>query len=77
MMFFFESSVNIGLRSGNTAPITDFYDNFSSPMRDFTSNTEDSSSCDNFESYLTDKLTVVDTEKNNGRLYLGFATAEL
>lgn len=72
---YFESSVNIGLRAGTTAPITDFYNNTSESMMDYSSNIQ-ASSADNFEAYLMNKYTVIDREHNSGRLYLGYATAE-
>lgn len=74
---YFESSVNIGLRAGTTAPITDFYNNSSKSMTDYILSPNISASpADNFEAYLMNKYTVIDREQNSGRLYLGYASAE-
>lgn len=73
---YLESSVNIGLRSGLTASVSDFYNNITKVLSDYSGN-ELSSSAENFESYLINKLTVVDREQTGGRLYTGFATSEI
>jgi hypothetical protein len=72
---YFESSINIGLRSGVTAPISDFYNVNSKEMTDYSLG-ELSSSAENFEAYLMNKFTIIDRDKNEGRLYLGYASAE-
>ncbi len=64
----FESSINMSLRHGATANITDFLD---SP---FVGNVSDKNE---LNAYLVSKLTVLDTDNSNGRLYQGFANAEL
>lgn len=73
---YFESSVNINLRVGLTASVSDFYNNITKPLSDYSGD-EISSSADNFESYLINKFTIVDREQSGGRLYLGFANAEI
>ena len=60
-----ESSVNMSLRKGSTSNVTDF---LNSPV-DFAKS--------DISQYLLNKLTVVDTERSSGRLYKGFAGAEL
>lgn len=69
---YIDSSVNIAMRSGLTAPISDF---INTPMARI--NLADGSTQDMYEIYLANKLTVVDRERNDGRLYLGFASAEI
>lgn len=62
---YMESRVPFGLRSGLTGGVTDFTDapiSYSEPM---------------FRSYLTEKLTVLDREQGSGRLYKGYAGAEV
>lgn len=73
---FFESSVNIGLRLGLTANVSDFFNNISRPLADY-SGVGISSSADNFETYLMNKFTTIDRERSSGRLYLGYAVSEL
>lgn len=60
-----ESSVNMSLRKGGTSNVTDF---LNSPI-DYGKS--------DINQYLLNKLTVVDTERSSGRLYKGFAGAEL
>ena len=60
-----ESSVNMSLRKGSTSSVTDF---LNSPVVFAKSD---------INQYLLNKLTVVDTERSSGRLYKGFAGAEL
>lgn len=62
---YIESRVPFGLRSGNTSEIPDFVDG-PGPYSDAV-----------FYRYLTEKLSVSDREQNGGRLYRGFATAEV
>jgi len=62
---YMESAVAMGLRTGLTAGVTDFID---SPA------TYDEAL---FRTYLTEKLTSIDREQGSGRLYRGFASAEI
>lgn len=62
---YIESRVPFGLRSGNTTEIPDFIDG-PGPYSDAV-----------YYRYLSEKLTVPDREQNGGRLYRGFATAEV
>lgn len=81
---YFDSSVNIGLRVGLTIGLTDF---INSPSPRLTAYRLDSLGEQNpllgtitseyFESYLINKLTVVDREQGGGRLYIGFPTSEI
>ncbi len=62
---YIETSVPMGLRSGLTSGIPDFVDaptTFNEPA---------------YRSYLTEKLTTIDREQGSGRLYRGFASAEI
>jgi len=61
----FESGVNINWRMGNTAGMTDFMD---SPLPDNQAETKQ---------YMVDKMTTIDTQKNQGRTYQGIAKAEM
>lgn len=72
---YFESSVNIGLRSGLTIGCSDFINSPSiQPSEALTGNSM--ASKDTFEVYLSNKFTIIDREQNDGRLYLGYAVAE-
>jgi hypothetical protein len=62
---YFESAVPLGLRSGLTCGVTDFMD---SPMQ-YDEN--------GYRAYLTEKLTYIDKDQGSGRLYRGFASAEV
>lgn len=62
---YIESSVPFGLRCGLTSGVSDFTD---SPQP---------YSEDEFRSYLTEKLTVLDSNQGSGRLYKGYAGAEV
>lgn len=61
---YIESSVPVGLRSGATGNITDFI------------NSPNAYDDEEFRGYLTEKLTTIDTEQNDGRLYRGFPVSE-
>lgn len=73
---YFESSINIGLRSGHSAPISDFVNSPSVELSDDYT-LSNSATVDNYESYLLSKFTVIDRERSSGRLYTGFPIAEL
>lgn len=62
---YMESSVPFGLRSGLTSGVTDFTN---SPVAYDEAG---------FRSYLTEKLTTVDSQQGSGRLYKGYATSEV
>lgn len=62
----FESGVNMNWRMGNTVGLTDFL-NSPQTYQDSTS----------INTYIIDKLTTVDSDNNSGRLYQGFANAEI
>lgn len=75
----FESNVNIGLRYGVTAAITDFLnspDNLANPgLATFpASNAEPQNELD---FYILEKLTTIDTNNQDGRLYKGYSGAEV
>lgn len=61
----FESSVNMNWRMGSTVGLTDFLA------------TPSIVKVETLNQYLLNKLTVLDTERNNGRLYKGYAGAEI
>ena len=60
----FETSVNINWRFGNTKGLTDFLNP--------TTNLSDSQ----MRNYFINKLTVIDVDNENGRLYTGYALSE-
>ena len=62
---YIESSVPFGLRSGLTSGIPDFID--------APANYDESE----FRSYITEKLTTIDRNQGSGRLYKGYASAEI
>jgi hypothetical protein len=62
---YIESTIPMGLRTGLTCGVTDFTD---APVA-YDEN--------NFRSYLTEKLTSFDRDQGSGRLYRGFASAEI
>jgi hypothetical protein len=62
---YIESSIPFGLRSGLTCGVPDFIDS-PAPYDE-----------DGFRSYIIEKLTVIDRDQGSGRLYKGYATAEL
>jgi len=62
---YMESSVPVGLRSGLTNGTTDFID---APAAYDEAG---------FRSYLTEKFTVIDRDQGSGRLYKGYAGAEI
>lgn len=62
---YIESAVPFGLRSGLTCGVPDFMD-APGPYDEQA-----------FRSYLIEKLTVVDRDQGSGRMYKGYATAEL
>lgn len=63
---YMESSIPFGLRCGLTSGVTDF---INSPVAQFDES--------GFRSYLTEKLTTIDRDQGSGRLYKGYATAEV
>jgi hypothetical protein len=62
---YIESAVPFGLRAGLTSGVTDFTD-APVPYDEYT-----------FREYLVNKLTVIDREQGSGRLYKGYASAEV
>lgn len=62
---YIESTVPFGLRSGLTCGVPDFID-APAPYDEA-----------GFRSYLIEKLTVIDRDQGSGRMYKGYATAEL
>lgn len=62
---YIESSVPFGLRSGLTSGVPDFMD---APC-----NYDE----EQFRTYLTEKLTTIDRNQGSGRLYKGYASAEV
>lgn len=73
---YIESSINTGLRCGITAPVSDFINSPSIQPADAVINTGTATK-ESFETYLMSKYTIIDREKNDGRLYLGFANSEI
>lgn len=63
--FWFESSINMNWRNGFTFNLSDFED----PLNGY--------GLTDTKKYLLDKLTAADTQRNNNRVYLGFAQSEL
>ena len=61
-----ESSVNMGLRSSLNSIGIDFVNSFSKSGYDINE----------YRAYLTEKLTLVDPERGDGRIYRGFANTE-
>lgn len=62
---YIESSVPFGLRSGLTSGVSDFTDS-PQPYDEL-----------GFRSYLTEKLTTIDRDQGSGRIYKGYASAEV
>lgn len=62
---YIESTVPFGLRSGLTCGVPDFIDS-PAPYDEA-----------NFRTYLTEKLTAIDRDQGSGRIYKGYATAEV
>ena len=88
----FESSANMSLRQGATEGITDFLNAPAEPAQQgdwsvtdynlgfggtITSVNSSDSPVNILDSYLLEKLTVLDSESSNGRLYQGFPNAEI
>ena len=73
----FESSVNMNWRKGNTVGLTDFLDAPSTMSRSTGVYGTSEYKGSQLDTYILDKLTVVDGQQNNGRLYKGYAGAEL
>lgn len=71
----FETTVNTSLRQGLTNGLPDFLDIpgeiASKPASEFNNEPQNE-----LDSYILEKLTVMDSDANNGRLYQGFANAE-
>lgn len=74
---YFESAVNIGLRSGLTVSVSDFLNSPTVQPLDNLSNISSTAAKESYEVYLSNKFTVVDREQSSGRLYLGYASAEI
>lgn len=62
---YIESSIPFALRSGLTTSITDFIDS-PAPYDE-----------EEFRTYITEKLTVLDRDQGSGRLYKGFSSSEI
>ena len=60
----FETSVNMNWRFGNTKGLTDFINPVSNPSEE------------EIRDYFINKLTVTDTDNESGKLYTGYALAE-
>lgn len=60
----FESTINQFWRVGTSGDLPDFLE----PLKLY--NTQD------YTTYITNKMTIADSERNNGRVYQGFASAE-
>jgi len=84
----FESSINMGLRQGSSIGMPDFLNSpveqspaglFASFLNSFNDlmNFSSTSPQNDLDKYLLDKLTVLDAEKGNGRLYKGYASSEI
>lgn len=79
----FESSVNMNWRKGTTIGLTDFLDSPAKILeyQEWTNVTSPETSellkDSALNAYALDKLTVVDTEHKSGRLYKGYAGAEI
>lgn len=74
----FESSVNIGLRQGMTMNLPDFLASPAIKARKgvWGDNRAADSATNELDTYLLEKLTILDADAANGRLYQGFANAE-
>lgn len=73
---YFDSSVNMGLRSGLTVGLSDFVNSPSKQPANATNEDLYTASREQFESYLINKMTIVDREQGDGRLYIGMPTSE-
>lgn len=77
----FESGVNMGLRNGVSIAITDFLNAPANRADDFglPSHRNSDSDAPNhpLDQYLLEKLTTIDTDNSDGRLYRGYSGAEL
>lgn len=73
----FESTVNMGLRNTITSGIPDFLVSPSSKATPGQSGgSSESTEQNELDSYILDKLTILDSDNDNGRVYQGFANAE-
>lgn len=72
----FESTVNASLRQGTTINVPDFL-NAPTTLSTITNSGRIDTSQNEVDSYILDKLTNLDPEQGDGRLYQGFANAEL
>lgn len=73
---YFDSSVNMAMRSGMTVGLSDFVNAPSRQPANASNNDLYTAKRELFESYLINKLTVIDREQNDGRLYTGMPTSE-
>ena len=72
-----ETSVKVGLRHGNTTIAPDFL-NSPSQLAEEGNSTEPATTPVNIlDNYFLEKLTILDGENQSGRLYQGFANAEI
>lgn len=70
----FETSVNVSLRDEITIGVSDFLNAPASIA--VGTGTTNSTEQNELDSYILEKLTILDSENDNGRLYQGFANAE-
>lgn len=75
----FESGINMALRNGVTIALPDFLDAPAEQAQEGTSTPSNpAGSPENaLDRYILEKLTVLDAENQNGRLYQGYAFGEL
>jgi hypothetical protein len=77
--FWFESGVNMALRNGASIAITDFLNAPTNlgPNGIFSGIAAADSPATPLDTYILEKLTTIDTDNGDGRLYKGYAGAEL
>ena len=72
----FESTANMALRQGTTINIPDFL-NAPAKVSSVATTSRVDTSQNEVDSYILDKITNLDMDNSDGRLYQGFANAEL
>lgn len=70
----FETAVNVSLRNEITIGISDFLN--APSVKALGTDTTNDTEQNELDSYILEKLTNLDSENDNGRLYQGFANAE-
>lgn len=74
----FESTVNMGLRQGADQKITDFLNGpVEEPAKVVSNFSLVSETQNEVDAYMLSKITLLDSENGDGRLYQGFANAEI